>query len=60
MKEIEKAFYEKYCLRCKYFQRCPWLCLSNDTCLELTKFEDRKEAEAKKNGFKDSRTIGTP
>lgn len=27
---------------------CPWRCISGDTCLELTKFEERNENETEK------------
>ncbi len=45
MKEVETAFYENYCLRCKFLPHCPWRCISGDTCLELTRFEERNENE---------------
>ena len=45
MKEAETAFYENYCLRCKFLPHCPWRCISGDTCLELTRFEECNENE---------------
>ncbi len=40
MKDYEIPFYENYCKRCKSLDHCPWRCISGDTCLELTKFEE--------------------
>lgn len=54
MKEIEKAFYENYCLRCKFLPRCPWRCISGDTCLELTQFAEKLENE---NENKEQETV---
>jgi len=48
MKKVETAFYENYCLRCKFLSHCPWRCISGDTCLELTKVEERNEKETEK------------
>ena len=46
MKDYELPFYLHYCMRrCKSFEHCPWLCISGETCLELTEFEERKENE---------------
>ena len=45
MKGYELALYEKFCKHCKKVVYCPWLCMSNDTCFEMTAFEERKENE---------------
>lgn len=46
MKQIEVPFYENYCKRCKSLAHCPWRCISGDTCLEMTAFEENKEHES--------------
>lgn len=43
MKDFEIPFYENYCKRCECFARCLWLHISNDTCLEMTAFKEKKE-----------------
>ena len=45
MKDYEMPLYEKFCKRCKKLADCAWLCISNDTCFEMTAFEERKENE---------------
>ena len=45
MKGYEVLLYEDFCKRCKKVKECPWLCMSNDTCFEMTAFEERKENE---------------
>lgn len=50
MKNYELLLYEKFCKRCKSFACCPWLSISNDTCFEMTEFEERKENESDDEG----------
>lgn len=50
MKDYEVLLYEEFCKRCKKFTYCAWQCISNDTCFEMTAFEERKE-----NGKDDER-----
>lgn len=45
MKGYEVLLYEEFCKRCKKVKSCPWLCMSNDTCFEMSAFEERKENE---------------
>ena len=45
MKDYEMPLYEKFCKRCKKLADCAWLCISNDTCFEMTALEERKENE---------------
>lgn len=51
MKDIELAFYENYCKKCKSEPHCPWLCISGDTCLELTQFEAKETKAERKECF---------
>ena len=50
MKDYEVLLYEEFCKRCKKLTYCAWRCISNDTCFEMTAFEERKE-----NGTDDER-----
>lgn len=50
MKDYEVLLYEEFCKRCKKYTYCAWRCISDDTCFEMTAFEERKE-----NGKDDER-----
>lgn len=56
MKQYEISFYENYCKRCKSLAHCPWRNISDDTCLEMTGFEEREENE-KDNGNERKETV---
>lgn len=45
MKSYEVILSEEFCRRCKNLSHCAWRCISNDTCFEMTGFEERKEDE---------------
>lgn len=40
MKDFEVPFYQNYCVHCSSFSHCPWLSLSNETCLELSYYSE--------------------
>ena len=43
MKKYEVELYEKFCRRCKNFFACPWLSISNETCFEMTAYEEKED-----------------
>ena len=43
MKRYELELYEKFCRRCKNFFACPWLSISNETCFEMTAYEEKED-----------------
>ena len=45
MKSYEVILSDEFCRRCKNLSHCVWRCISNDTCFEMTGFEERKEDE---------------
>ena len=45
MKSYEVILSDEFCRRCKNLSHCAWRCISNDTCFEMTGFEERKEDE---------------
>lgn len=39
MKTWELPLYEQFCKSCKFFEHCPFLHISGETCMEMTEFE---------------------